>query len=74
MTTNSSLIQDAVANLANALETSQNKYNRALYDSQPPTTQVEILQNAYNNGMSVSKISTMTGVPTSTIYSKIKTK
>lgn len=67
-------IQDAVSSLANALESSQNKYNRALFDSQPPSTQNEILQNAYNNGMSVKKISAMTGVPTSTIYSKIDTK
>ena len=71
--TNSTL-HDAVALLANALESSQNKYNRALYDSQPANIQNVILQNAYNNGMSVSAISTMTGVPKSTIYSKIKTK
>lgn len=69
-----SILQDAVSNLASALESSQNKYNRALYDSQPPNIQKEILQNAYNNGMSVSKISTMTGVPKSTIYTKIRTK
>ena len=69
-----SMIQDAVAGLANALDSSQNKLNRALYDSQPANTQQDILQNAYNNGMSVPKISTMTGVPKSTIYSKIKTK
>ncbi|SDY44045.1 hypothetical protein [Nitrosomonas sp. Nm33] len=67
-------IQEAVQSLANALESSQNKYNRALYDSQPPDIQNQILQNAYNNGMSVEKLSTMTGVPKSTIYSKIKTK
>lgn len=67
-------IKDAVESLANALESSQNKYNRALYDSQPPNIQKEILQNAYNNGMSVDKVSKMTGVPKSTIYTKINTK
>lgn len=67
-------IEEAVAGLANALESSQNKYNRALFDSQPPTTQKEILQNCYNNGMSVKKISEMTGVPVSTIYTKIETR
>jgi len=72
--TKNGVLHDAVSALANALESSQNKYNRALYDSQPPQTQNEILQNAYNNGMSVKNISTMTGVATSTIYSKIKTR
>ena len=72
MTTTS--IKDAVAGLANALETSQNKYNRAIFDSQPESTKREILQNCYDNGMSVNKISVMTGVPSSTIYSKIRTK
>lgn len=67
-------IKDAVDSLANALESSQNKYNRALFDSQPESTKREILQNCYDNGMSVSKISKMTGVPTSTVYTKIKTK
>lgn len=70
----STLIQDAVNGLANALETSQNKYNRAMFDAQPASTQHMIMQNCYNNGMPVSKISTMTGVPKSTIYSKITTK
>lgn len=67
-------LQEAVSGLANALESSQNKYNRALFDAQPPAIQKEILQNCYNNGMSVKKISTMTGVAVSTIYTKIETR
>lgn len=67
-------IQDAVSTLASALESSQNKYNRAMFDAQPASIQKEILQNCYNNGMSVKKISQMTGVATSTIYTKIKAK
>lgn len=67
-------LEEAVASLASALESNQSKYNRALFDSQPPTTQRDILQNCYDNGMSVKRISEMTGVPVSTIYTKIKTK
>jgi len=67
-------LQGAVSTLVDALESSQNKYNRAMFDSQPSNTRNEIMQNCYNNGMSVSKISIMTGVSKSTIYSKIKTK
>lgn len=68
------IIADAVQGLADALETSQNKYNRAMYSAQPENIQREILQNCYDNGISVQKISKMTGVATSTIYTKIKTK
>lgn len=67
-------ISKAVANLASALESNQNKWNRAMYDSQPEVTRKQMLQNSYNNGMNVKRISEMTGVPVSTIYTKIDTK
>lgn len=70
----STLIHEAVSGLANALETTQNKFNRAIFTSQPSKVQGEILQNCYNNGMSVKKISTMTGVASSTVYAKIDTR
>ena len=44
-------LKNAVGQLANALESNQNKYNRAMYDSQPPLIQNSILQNCYDNGM-----------------------
>ena len=69
-----SSISNAVQGLANALESNQNKLNRAMYSAQPDNTQKEILQNCYNNGMSVPKISQMTGVAVSTVYTKITTK
>lgn len=55
-------------------ESNQNRFNRAMFQSQPPAQQVQTLQNCYDNNMSVNQISKMTGVPPSTIYSKIKTK
>jgi len=67
-------LKNAVGQLANVLESSQNKYNRAMYDSQPPQIQKTILQNCYDNGMPAKKIAIMTGVPLSTVYSKIKAR
>jgi DNA-directed RNA polymerase specialized sigma24 family protein len=55
-------------------ESNQNRFNRAIFEAQPPTQQVATLQNCYDNKMTVPQISKMTGVPQSTIYSKIKTK
>ncbi|CDT32161.1 sigma-70 RNA polymerase sigma factor region 4 domain-containing protein [Vibrio coralliirubri] len=66
-------VDQLAGEIAGAIESSQNKYNRALYDSVPDSTQRLILQNSYDNGMPVTKISKMTGVPESTIYSKITT-
>ena len=55
-------------------ELNQNKFNRAMFEAQPHGQQVTALQNCYDNKMPVAQISKMTGVPESTIYSKIKTK
>ena len=66
-------VDQLAGEIAGAVESTQNKYNRALYDSLPDSTQRLILQNSYDNGMPVIKISKLTGVPESTIYSKIKT-
>jgi predicted DNA-binding protein YlxM (UPF0122 family) len=74
MTVISNPIANAVEQLANALETNQSRFNRAMYDAQPENIQKVILQNCYNNDISVEKISKMTGVPKSTVYSKITTK
>ena len=54
-------------------ETNQNRFNRAVFDAHPDHTQRQILQNCRNNKMHVSQIEKMTGVPTSTIYSKTET-
>lgn len=67
-------IGDLLKNIGDAFETQQNRFNRAVFQSQPPKQQDEILQNGYNNGMSVKTLGKMTGVPASTIYSKIKAK
>lgn len=65
-------IGDFLKNIGDAFETQQNRYNRAVFQAHPPKQQDEILQNGYNNGISVKNLSKMTGVPTSTIYTKIK--
>jgi len=65
-------IGDLLKKVGDAFETQQNRFNRALYQAQPPKQQDEILQNGYNNGMPVKTLAKMTGVPVSTIYSKIK--
>ena len=65
-------IGDLLKNIGDAFESQQNRFNRAVYQAQPPKQQDEILQNSYNNGMPVKTISKMTGVSVSTIYSKIK--
>lgn len=60
--------------VAETIQAEQNKFNKSIYQSLPPTEQVQTLQNCYNNNIPVPKISEMTGVPVSTIYSKIDTK
>lgn len=67
-------LEEAVANLANALESNQSKLNRAMFGAQPRPIQDQILQNSYDNGIPVKKLSAMTGVPTSSVYSRITTK
>jgi DNA-directed RNA polymerase specialized sigma24 family protein len=66
-------IGDLLKNIGDTFESQQNRFNRAMFQAQPPKQQEEVLQNGYNNGMSVQTLSKMTGVPKSTIYSKIKT-
>lgn len=58
--------------LNDVVEQSNNAQNRNFYRAQPPEIQRQIMQNAYNNGMTVKDISEVTGVATSTVYSKIK--
>ena len=72
--TNNPTIGDLLQQVGDIFETNQNRYNRAIFDAQPAATQVTTLQNCYDNGMKVDQISKMTGVPKSTVYTKIKTK
>ncbi|GAB6141174.1 hypothetical protein JCM14076_19030 [Methylosoma difficile] len=60
--------------IGDIFESNQNRFNRAIFEAQPPTQQAQSLQNMYNNNMKVEQISKMTGVPKSTVYTKIKTK
>lgn len=60
--------------VGDVFESNQNRFNRAVFEAQPKGQQVATLQNCYDNKMPVSQISKMTGVPESTIYSKITTK
>ncbi|WP_275075635.1 hypothetical protein [Providencia rettgeri] len=63
----------AISLLNEAIEESSNASNHSLYAIQPPEIQKQIMQNAYNSGLSVKEISTLTGAATSTVYSKINT-
>jgi ABC-type microcin C transport system duplicated ATPase subunit YejF len=67
-------IGNLLKEVGDIFESQQNKYNRALFEAQPPGQQVATLQAAYDNGMKVEQISKMTGMAKSTIYTKIKTK
>lgn len=60
--------------MAETMQAEQNKFDQAVYQSVSPTQKKRILQNSYDNGMPVSQISKKTGVPESTLYTKIKTK
>lgn len=74
MIDNSPSIGNLLKEVGDIFESNQNKYNRALFEAQPPAQQVATLQASYDNGMKVEQISKMTGVAKSTIYTKIKTK
>lgn len=74
MSQNPPSIGDLLKDIGDAFESQQNRFNRAVFQAQPPRQQDEILQNGYNNGISVKGLSKMTGVPASTIYNKITTK
>jgi len=64
---------DRLVNVLNdVVEQSSSAQNRSFYKAQPPEVQREIMQNAYNSGMTVKDISEVTGVATSTVYSKIR--
>lgn len=73
-TTQAPSIGDLLKNIGDAFESQQNRFNRAIFQAQPPKQQDEILQNGCNNGITVKGLAKMTGVPPSTIYTKIKTQ
>ena len=60
--------------MAETMQAEQNKFDQAVYQSASPTQKKRILQNCYDNGMSVSQISKKTAVRESTLYTKIKTR
>lgn len=64
---------DFLKKLGDAFESDQNRFNRAMFQTHSARDQEHILQNGYNNGLTVKTLSKMTGVPLSTVYSKIKT-
>jgi hypothetical protein len=74
ITQNPPSIGDLLKQVGDIFESNQNKFNRGLFEAQPPTQQVAALQNCRDNGIKVEQLSKMTGVPVSTIYAKTKTK
>lgn len=67
-------IGDMLKEIGDVFESQQNRFNRAMFLAHPPRQQDLVLQNGYDNGISVKGLSKMTGVPASTIYAKIQTK
>ena len=62
---------DFLKKIGDAFESDQNRFNRAMFQAHSARDQEQILQNGKNNGLTVKTLSKMTGVPASTIYSKI---
>jgi len=65
-------IERLVDVLNDVVEQSSSAQNRNFYQAQPSEIQCQIIQNAYNSGMTVKDISEVVGIATSTVYSKIK--
>lgn len=72
--TSNPTIGSLLQQVGDIFESNQNKFNRGIFASLHPSQQTDALQNFYDNGMKVEQISKMTGVPKSTIYTKIKAK
>ncbi|QFU21289.1 sigma-70 family RNA polymerase sigma factor [Shewanella eurypsychrophilus] len=67
-------IAELLTKVGEVFETNQNKFNRGMFSSLPDHQQLCSLQNFYDSGMAVSQIAKMTGMPESTVYSKITTR
>jgi predicted DNA-binding protein YlxM (UPF0122 family) len=72
--TSNPTIGSLLQQVGDLFESNQNKFNRGVFASLLPSQQTDALQNCYDNGMKVDQISKMTGMPKSTIYTKINTK